>query len=893
MTPPRLALWLLERLIDPAAAEAIAGDLIEELPRHAAHGRWRARRWFWGQILSSIADRQGRWRLERQAGDRRTPAAVHLPDSGRMRLMNGLTHDLRVAFRSLIGAPVFTITAVLTLALGIGAAAAIGTAANLALMRPLPYPHGERLVHAGHIDADGQSIGNVGFATALDWRTRVPAFDELAIIRSWAPALAGQDGAERLSGMRVSWTFLRMLGVAPAIGRDFRAEDDAPVRSRVVLISDALWRRRFGARPDVVGSSIALNGAPHQIVGVMPASFEPLISQHFYARADIWAPLGYVLGGDSSCRTCQHLKVVARLRPDATAANAATQLATVHAQLRREHPSDYEAAAPIVRSLHDELGGVVRQPLRVLLAAVVFVLLVSCANVAGLQLARGAGRQQEMAVRAALGAGTARLVRQLMTESLLLAAVAGMLGLLLARWGLTLLAQHAPVNVPRLDRAATDPSLVVAAAVLAALALVGFGLMPAWTSAGVNPQHVLREGRQSSGRRALRARELLMTVEVAIALVLVVGAALMYRTVDRLLHVDPGFDPRGVVSIGLSLVGPAWTEDSAVRAFQDETLRRVRALPGVESVALTGQIPLGGNYDRWGFRAEDRTYASDADVPSVERYSVTPDYFRVMRIPIREGRLLAESDVTNGSPVMVVSDTTARTVWPGERAVGKRVRLSGREPRTYTVVGVVGDVRHYELGRPPTPQFYVPQQQITDSYLVLVARSSVSPGALVPPIRRQIAIAGAGVPVYDVATLDDRIDTSVALRTFLMRLLATLAAVGMMLSAVGLYGVIAQGVAARRRELSIRLALGATRRDVALLVLRRGLRLVGTGMLVGLAGAAGLGRFLGSQLYQTEPTDPGALAIAAIALIAVALAAHVVPLRRATAVDPGATLRLD
>jgi putative ABC transport system permease protein len=807
--------------------------------------------------------------------------------------MDRLAQDLRFALRTLAATPALTLAAVLTLAIGVGAATAIGTAANLALVRPLPYPHGERLVHVGQLDDDGSSVGNVGFATALDWRARVASFDELALVRGWTPTLVERGGAERLDGMKVSWTFFRMLGIAPAMGRGFERADDDPERWRVVLLSDRLWRTRFGGRHDIVGSTIELNGRSYEVAGVMPASFEPLVSEHFYARAEIWAPLGYAIGGDSACRSCQHLKAIARLRPGATLAAAEQEVGTVQAQLRRDHPADYSSQPVLVRSLHAQIGSALRRPLHVLLAAALFVLVVACANVAGLLLARGADRQREMAVRAALGAATSRLVAQLLTEALVMAFAAAIAGLLVARWGLLLLARYGPIQVPRLEQAAADPFLPLAAAALSAVALFGFALLPAWTSARTNPQSVLREGRTTAGRGALRARELVMTGQVAIAMVLVAGAALMSRTVDRLLHVDPGFDPRGVLSLGLSLVGPGWAEDSAVRTFQEDLLRRVRRLPGVEHAALAGQIPLGNNYDRWGFRPEGRQYAVGADVPSVERYSVTPDYFRVMRVPLRQGRVFADSDATDAPRVMLVGETTARTLWPGESPIGKRVRLESPNPASWTVVGVVGDVRHYELGRPPTQQFYLPQRQVTDSYLVLVVRTSSSPLALVQPIRQQVGALAPDVPIYDVATLDDRVSRSVSSRTFLMLLLVLLSAIAVALAAVGLYGVTAQNVAGRRRELGIRFALGATTRDVVGLVLARGMKQVLSGIVLGLAAAIWLGDFLVSQLYEIAPTDPIALAAAAGALVGVTLIAHLVPLRRAATIDPCTTLRGD
>jgi putative ABC transport system permease protein len=888
MRPPRAACWLLDHLLDRASGEAIGGDLLEEFRKVVGRrGPRAARRWFWRQTLSSIAARG----LARSRERRQTKPRLRLLGG---RLMDGLLQDVRFALRTFARTPAFAVAAILTLALGVGAATTIATAAHRALLRPLPYPHGDRLVFAGHPDDnDPGAVGNVGFATVVDWRARLKGFDELAIVRGWTPTLVGEGGAERLDGMRVNWNYFRMLGVRPAMGRDFTADDDRPDRSRIVLLSDGLWRRRFGGRPDVVGTTVELNGNPFEVAGVLPASFEPVVSEHFYVRADIWAPLGYDLAGDSSCRSCQHLKLVGRLREGTTLPQARAELAAVHAVLKQEHPSDYTDTPPAARMLHDEITGPLRRPLQVLLFAVVFVLLVGCANVAGLLMARAIDRQRELVVRAALGAGRGRLVRQLLTESLVLAAGAAALGVLLARWGLGLLARHAPVTVPRLDQAAADPLMIVIATGIAAAALIAFALLPAWTSARLDLQGVLRDTRQSDARGALRARELLIAVEVAVALVLVAAAGLMVRTVDRLLRIDPGFDPRGVLTLGVSLVGPPWAEDAAVRTFQDELLRRVTALPGVERAALAGQIPLGDNYDRWGFRIEGRTFASGADAPSVERYGVTPDYFSVMRIPLRRGRLFSRADATDGPLVMLIGETTARTLWPGRDPIGSRVRIGGPDGPWRTVVGIVGDVRHYRLGDPPTPQMYLPQRQVTDSYLVLAVRASVDPAGLTGAIRREVAAIAKDVPVYDVKTLEERVSASVATRRFLMLLLGVFAAATLVMVAVGLYGVVSQAVSARRRELGIRLALGATRRDIRRLVLGRGLTLVGWGLAAGLAASAALGQVLSSQLYETRGRDPLVMALAAASLLAVAALAHLVPLRRASRVDPSITLRGD
>ncbi len=886
MRPPRLALALLDRFLADPVREAVLGDLLEEFPRRALRdGPGAARRWFWRQTLASLVAR-GRDRMVSSGAIEDGQAER----SRRHRWAPDLFHDLRSSVHVLRRTPAFSVTAVATLAVGIGAATAIATAVDRALLRPLPYPSAGRLVFVGHPNDDG-TIGNVGFETVVDWRNRLTTFDRLAVMRQWSPTLVDAGGARRLAGVRVSWNYFRMLGVAPAIGRDFTESDDHEATWHVVLLTDRVWRTGFGARPDIVGASLNLYGRSYRVIGVLPARFEPLISEHFYQRAEVFAPLGYEVGGDSSCRSCQHLRAIGRLAPNASTEAARAELAAVHAELRREHPSDYTATPPGMVGLHDEIDGALRRPLQMLAAAVGFVLLVACANVAGLLVARSAGRETELALRAALGAGRGRLTRQLLTESAVLAAVAALAGIGLARLGLAALVTYTPVRIPRLQAAVMDPSMLAAGIAIATAALVLFGVVPAWTAARGNLQSVLRSTRQSAGRRAIRAREVLMVAEVAAALTLVMTAGLMRQSVVRLLSVDPGFDARQVAVASLSLVGPRWAEDAAVRSFQHQLLERARSIPGVEHVALAGQVPLGSNWDRWGFRVEGQTGGDEADLPEAERYSVTPDYFATMRILLRRGRLFDEHDTTDSPLVVIVNDTAARTLFGGSDPIGHRVRVGGIDAPWRTVVGIVADVRHYALDVPPNPQFYSPQGQMTDSFLVLVARSSVPPETLAAPIRHVVASLATDVPIYDATTLEALVNTSAATRRFLMNLLALFSLATLAMAAVGLYGVVTQSVSARRKEFGIRLALGARPGDIVRLVLTRGLALVGVGIACGAATAVGAGRLIRSELYDTAPGDPAVVAVAVGLLGLAAILAHLAPLRRATSVDPSLPLR--
>lgn len=805
--------------------------------------------------------------------------------------MDGWLQDFRFALRVLRKAPGFTLTATLTLAIGIAGATVILTAASWAWLRPLPFASPDRLVHVGEQNEDG-TVGNVGWLTIRDWADRSQSFEALVPIRVWTPTLASEVGARRLDALRVGWQFFDLLGVRPALGRTFTEDEDAPGRWRVIVISHRLWRNQFSADPGVVGQSVTFNGQSYQIVGVLPPDYEPLISERFYSRADVWAPLGYGPDGGSSCRTCRHLRAIGRLRPGPTVAAATAELSNVQQAMREEFPDDYGGAPAAMISLHETVTGAFQRPLQVLVGAVALLLFMACANVASLLIARAADREREMAVRAALGAGRLRVIRQLLTESLLLATASTTLGVLAANAGLVWLASQAPAGLPRMDQASSAPTVWLVAAGVGTVALVLFGLLPALETARLDLQAVMRATRQSSGRRSARLREGMVVAQVALALTLLIGSGLMYRTVERLLHVDPGFSPDGVLTAGFSLVGQRWAENPPVYAFQQDLLARVRTLPDVEAAGITNLLPLGGSYDRRGLRVEGQTYETPDDIPRVERYGVTPGYFEAMQIPLRRGRLVGPQDTTESEPVLLVNETAVRTIWGGRNPIGARVAVTSDGP-LLTVVGVVADVRHYDLTTPPIPQIYLPESQSTDSYLTLVVRAPDAPAGLAELIRREVAALASDVPVYDVRRLEDLMTGAVGVRRFMMLVLGLFAAASLALAAVGLYGVIAQFVRAREREMSIRSSLGAARRDLVSLVLRRTMRLTVAGLIIGVALGALSARLLESQLFETTATDPVTYLIAAGSLLAVSLIAHVAPLRRAALTDPALVLRGD
>jgi putative ABC transport system permease protein len=803
--------------------------------------------------------------------------------------MMGLTQDVRQAIRMLLRTPAFAIVAVITLALGIGANTTIISVLNAVLLRPLPYANPERLVSVG--EAQAGHTGTVGFTTVVDWRAQTRSFEDLALIRTWTPTLTAGAEAERLAGVRVSANYFGLLGITPAIGRDFTTAEDQPDRWHVVIISDGLWRRRFAADPSVVGRTIRMADHDYPIVGVLPATVEPLIEAHYYQSPDVWAPLGYATGTDAACRSCQHLRAIGRLQPRATVAGAERDVNAVQDGLRARFPADYRTSTRIaVMPVAAELQAGIRPALAALTVAVFLVLLIACANVANLLLARLSGRARDLALRAALGANRARLFRQLLIESAVVALAGGGVGIALSTVAVPVIVRLTPFDVPRLGEARVDPAMIAFGFGLAAATTLIVGLLPALRATRMNPASVLAgDGRRTSAAPTSLARRLLIAVDLALAVVLLVGAGLMIRSVARLMAVNPGFDPDGVLTLQISMTGPHYADDAQVVVTGEAILDQIRRLPGVTAAALAGQVPLAGDFDTRGFHVVGRPVT--ADDPQVERYSVTPAYFSAMRIPLIRGRLFAEADRAGAEPVVVIGEQTARLVWPGQDPLGQHIRFGSPTSPIYTVVGIVGDVRHYEMAKPPTPQFYVPQRQFTDSFLTVVVRTGGDAGAVAGDVRRAIAAAATDVPVFGVAPLSDLVARSVGSRRFVMVLLELFGGVALLLTAIGIYSVLSSNVSERTREIGVRSALGATRADVARLVLGSGMTTVLIGMLAGCVLALGLTRFLQASLFGVSPDDPITFAIVTLTLLTVAFVAQALPVARAMRVDPTAAMR--
>ena len=813
--------------------------------------------------------------------------------TGKGAAMSALVQDLRHALRGLRQAPGFAAIAVLTLGLGIGANTAVFSVLDAVLLRPLPYPRPDRLVTLWERERGG-TTQNTSFATFLDWQSRCRSLASLAVLSYWTPTVSGAGTPERLEGLRVSRDFFRTLGVRPALGRDFLAEEDVRGKNHVAVLSWGLWQRRFGGDPHLLGKTIVLTGTPYVLVGVLPRGLESLFSTNVYKPAEIWAPLGYDPGLPQACRTCRHLRAVARLRPGVSLAQASRELDAVSRTLAAEHPRDYERPGAAVIPLAENLVGDYRRALWMLMGAVALVLAIACANVTSLLLARSQGRRGEMAVRAALGAGRMRLVRQLLTESALLHLLGGALGALLAAAGVSALLRATPPNVPRLGAVAIDGRVLAVTFAVSLATGIAFGLVPAVRGSGAELRAALAAagaGAGGGGRR-LRFGSLLVIADVALALTLAIGAGLMLQTLVRLLAVDPGFDTRRLIAAEISTSGPRYAEDAKVVAFYQRALERVRSLPGVEAAAVTSQLPLGGNFDGYGIRVEGNPAAAgEAELVPAQRYAVSPGYLLTLRIPLLAGRDLTARDQAGSPPVVLVNRAFARRVWPGREALGRRIQMGGPDAPWRTVVGVVGDVRHLGLDAPPEMQVYLPEPQFVDSAMVLVVRAAADPRPLAAAVRRAVWEIDGERPVENVATMDEVMRVSLARRLLSLRLLAVFAGIAVLLAMVGVYGVLSHSVAARTREIGLRMALGATPSGIVALVVGAGARQVAAGLVLGTGLALALTRFLSGLLFGVTAQDPATYACLALLLAAVALLAAFLPARQAARLDPAAAAR--
>lgn len=812
--------------------------------------------------------------------------------------------DLRAAVRALARRPGFFLIAVATLALGIGGNAAIFSIIDTVLLRPLPYPRADRLVMPWEFSAEVQQ--RIGFdklpsspADVTDFRARNRTFEGLAWIRAERYNLTGTGDPERISGVRVSPDFFDVLGVAPALGRAFIPEDAAGTRG--VVIGDGLWRRRFGADPAVLGRTIALNGRPAIIVGVLPRWF------HFPGAGDLPSGLGFsgnveIWAADSLTPTQQRSRggksfaLIGRLRDGVDLPAAAADLGAIADDIARESPESNAGWTVHVFSLREQLVGSVRSALVVLLVAVGFVLLIACANVANLMLVRAAGRQREMCVRLALGAARRRLVRQLLVESLVLAIVAGMAGLGLAWIGLEVLRALSPATLTAVEGASLDMRVVGFTIAVSGVTGLLFGIVPALQASRADLNTGLRDGTRgtSGSRRAHRTRNALVVIEVALAMVLLVGAVLLLQTFVRLLSVDPGFHPAGVLTMEVALPRSAYQPERAA-AFFDRVTSRLAAVPGVQAVAVTSSLPLSGTENLRQITVADRPRPRPGQEIIADYRVVTAPYFAVMGVPQLAGQLFPET-ASGPAPLMVlVNATMAAAVWPGEDPIGRRIKLTNFDQPGlwFTVAGVVGDTRHTGLDSSLRPQVYVEQRVDPAQQMVVVLRASGDPLGYAAVARAAVFEADHDQPVGRIRPMKDVVAESVSNRRFMMALVGVFAVLALVLSLVGLYAVVSHSVAERTREMGVRLALGASPLALLRLVLSEGLSLAAVGVAFGLVVAFVMTRFMSALLFGIEAHDLRTFVAVPLILFAAATAGCLVPARRAMRVDPNTALRTE
>ncbi|MDQ6831611.1 MAG: ABC transporter permease [Gemmatimonadota bacterium] len=803
-----------------------------------------------------------------------------------------LAQDLRVAVRSLRKTPAFTLVALITLALGIGANTAVFSVVNGVLLRPLPYPGGDRVtILWDAMPGLGFQKGNVSNAEVVDVRKRTTAFDAVGAFRGYGGTLTGRGEPERIDALQVSASIFDILATPAAKGRVFTAQEDQRGRDGVIVLGDGFWRRRFGADQSVLGKMLQLDGTPRIVIGILPPTFT-------LEKADAYIPLAMNTDSTVQQRTWHNFVGMARIKKDVSVDQANAQLGALAKSLRAEFPDKYPrdmGFGMFVQPLQDALVGNARRSLLVLLGAVALVLLIACVNVANLMLARAEARQREFAVRVALGARGGRLVRQLLTESTLLAVAGGALGALLASWGVRALLAVSPGAVPRSETVHVDGVVLLVTLGVALVTGIAFGLVPALHAARPELQSVLRdEGRgTSAGHGRARTRSLLIITELALAVVVLTSAGLLVRSFWRLQRAGAGIQPDNVMAMSLSLPRARYEGTEKPQRFFAEILARVARLPGVRDATLAYSLPTKG-YNSWDIEIEGQPKAPGEASPSPIPQFVTPRYFAVLGIPLRAGRFLDEHDDNPAVPAVVVNETFAKQLLP-KGAVGKRFRMAG-DTTWMTIVGVVGDVKMSGPGAETRIEWAA---NLSESKLIggairdlwVVARMRSDPSAIVPAARRELWAMDPNVNFADVATMTDVMSQAVARPRFTMLLLASFAAVALVLAAVGVYGVIAYSVSQRTRELGIRMALGARAADVMRLVVGQGVGVAAAGVALGLVASLGATRLLGNLLFETNARDPMIFIAIATMLAVVAIAASFIPARRATRVDPAIALR--
>lgn len=886
--PPRLATWLLARLLAPSVRDTILGDLAEQFahdmrlaPDQGATVR-RAWQRYWRELLHAPRT----WLLPRL---RTSQDAHHI--SPRDNLMTHLVADIRFALRTMSRRIGTTAIMIVTLALGIGASTAIFSAVYPILVRTLPYPDSDRLMALWERESD-LTKSNIGFATFDDIERSTRSFAAMAAMSSWSATMTTEREPIQFTGQLVTPAFFSVLGVKPAMGRDFVAADNARDVTRVIILSHAVWRDVFQGDRSIIEKSVTLDGTMFRVIGVMPETFENVLSP----SAQVWSPLRYNLTLPWACRTCRHIRAIARRRAGVSAEQASAEIDLIAGNLFRDHPSDYSGTGMLAPSLARDLTDGVRPALLAVLGAVLLVLLVASLNVSNLLLARGASRRGEFAIRSALGAGSGRLVRQLLTESLLLAVFGGVLGLAVAAVGVRALVALGPPELPRLSAIGINGSVLLFSLVLTTVIGSLFGLVPAWKGSRLDVQRELRDGSRGVVGSARVTRTAIVVSEVALALVLLVGSGLLLRSMRQLLAVSPGFEPAGLLTMQVQAGAGRISNDTIVREFFTSTLDAVRRAPGVAAAAYTSQFPLSGDFDGYGVHIQSRPNVNPSNDPGLFRYAVSDQYFETMRIPLSRGRTFTARDIAGQPAVAIINASFARKHFEGVNPIGERVRVGAHDTGPWReIVGVVGDVKQVSLEATESDAIYVPEAQwdSPDYAMTVVVRAQGSAIAMAPAVRAAIWTFDKNQPISRVATAAHLIAGTAAERRFVLVLFEAFAAVALVLAAAGIYGVLLGSVTERTREFGIRAAFGATRGSLVRMVLRQGMAMTMVGLAVGAALAVFASRTITGMLYGVSGVDPATYLSVMAALLFVALIACLVPATRAARVDPAIALRHD
>jgi len=874
-SPPSLPTFLLSRRLSPEWREYVLGDLEEEFIARAAQSLTAARRWYWSQAVRClVAPPQ--------------PSTVADNSSERDPFMRTLAADVRYAARVLIRTPSFTLAVIAVLALGIGANTAIFSIVNTVLIRPLPFQDPDRLVRLFHVPPQDAFPGMKTFAVSpanfYDWQRSARQFDGMSIYQFRSFVLTGGAGAQEVTAAAVGAGFFEVTRATPALGRVFEPEEDAQGRHRVVILSDGFWKRQFGAARDVVGQTLRLDGEPYAVVGVMPPTFT--VDAWAATGRELWVPLAYS-DEDRAVRENHNAQVIARLRPGVTAAQATTEMEEISRQLETAYPKDNAGWGATVIPLHELVVRDVRMSLVILLAAVALVLLIACANVGNLLFARALSRRKEIAIRSALGAGRGRVFQQLLVEALLLGTIGGVVGLLLADVGLSMGAKLLAGQLPRAEEVTIDGRVLLFALAASLITGVLAGALPALRAGRADLNEALKEGGRNDSAVGIRTRRLLIVGEVALSLVLLMGAAVMVRSLLALRYAETGFNPRNVLTMRVSLPETRYDTPDKTMAFFNSALERIRTLPGVETAGGIDDLPLLGGSQQ-PIVPEGRAELLPKDQPTVAVRKVTPGYLKAMQIPMMRGRDVAIGD----SEVMLVSEAAAKLLWGDVDPVGRRVTLP-LQSRTLNkeVIGVVGDVKQGDLSEPTAPTVYEFTRQQAPPGLTIVVRTSVPPMSLAKAAADVVRSIDPGQPVEEIRTMETVLDETLGSQRFSAMLLGVFAMLALTLASVGIYSVLSYIVRGRSREIGIRTALGASTRDVVRLILIEGMSPALMGIAAGVVASLASATLLQKVVFGVNAWDPLMLAAVAGGLALVAFIATLVPAYRASRVNPLTVLR--